>query len=124
MRECAFEVNAMILRFLLLLPTLSFARDCGELATLSLPSTKIATAEAVPAGSFKPPVGNPIQNLPAFCRVTGSIHPSSDSDIQFEVWMPASGWNGKYQGIGNGGYAGNIAYGGLVDAIRRGYSAA
>ena len=39
------------------------------------------------------------------------MKPSSDSDIRFEVWLPASNWNGKFQGIGNGGYAGAISLG-------------
>jgi hypothetical protein len=44
-----------------------------------------------------------------FCRIQGSIMPSSDSDIGFEVWAPPEGaWNGKYEGIGNGGFAGSL----------------
>ncbi|HEY1338946.1 MAG TPA: tannase/feruloyl esterase family alpha/beta hydrolase, partial [Bryobacteraceae bacterium] len=100
------------------------AATCGELAKLALPATKIATAEAVPAGSFTPPVGAAIPNLPAFCRVAGSLQPSSDSDIQFEVWLPVSGWNGKLEGLGNGGYAGSIPYAQLALSIRAGYAAA
>ena len=46
-----------------------------------------------------------------FCRVQGSIKPSSNSDIGFEVWLPPQGaWNGKYEGIGNGGFAGSLIY--------------
>jgi feruloyl esterase len=62
--------------------------------------------------------------VPAFCRVAGVIQPSSDSEIQFEVWMPASGWNGKFQGVGNGGFAGAISYGQLAIALERGYATA
>lgn len=95
---------------------------CEELGKLSLPHTTITTA-AVGEGSFTPPGGQELGNLPSYCRVTGSIKPSSDSDIQFEVWLPETGWNGKYQGIGNGGFAGNISHGGLAGAIRLGYAA-
>ncbi|MBV8903778.1 MAG: tannase/feruloyl esterase family alpha/beta hydrolase [Acidobacteriia bacterium] len=45
-----------------------------------------------------------------FCRVEGTIAPSSDSNIEFEVWLPISGWNGKDLGVGNGGFAGSIVY--------------
>ena len=39
----------------------------------------------------------------------GSIRPTPDSDIGFEVWLPPEGaWNGKYEGIGNGGFAGSL----------------
>jgi len=64
------------------------------------------------------------KNLPAFCRVAGVIKPSSDSVIQFEVWMPSSGWNGRFQGVGNGGFAGSINYVGLRDEVAAGYAAA
>jgi feruloyl esterase len=50
--------------------------------------------------------------------------PSTDSDIRFEVWLPAAGWNGKFQGVGNGGFAGTISYAGLADAVTHGYAGA
>ena len=43
--------------------------------------------------------------------------PSADSDIKIEIWLPASGWNGKLQGNGNGGFAGEIDYAELGRAI-------
>ena len=46
------------------------------------------------------------KTLPAFCRVVAEAKPTADSDIKIEVWLPVSGWNGKLQGIGNGGFAG------------------
>src|SRR5215467_14580109 len=98
------------------------AATCESLATLALPNTTIATAQSVAAGAFTPPgASRAMDTLPAFCRVAGSIKPSSDSDIQFEVWMPASGWNGKFQGIGNGGFAGSIMYPSLGNAVSHGY---
>jgi feruloyl esterase len=100
------------------------AGKCESLAQLALPETTIARAEFAPAGAFTPPGGRPIPNLPAFCRVTGSIKPSSDSNIQFEVWMPDSGWNGKFQGVGNGGFAGSIGYDQMAMAVAHGYAAA
>ncbi len=104
----------------------AFGATCASLAQLSLPATTITSAQAVPAGSFTPPKSQPIANLPAFCRVTGFIQPSSDSHVEFEVWLPASGWNGKLQGVGNGGFAGSIDYdgAGLSGAVSRGYAAA
>ena len=44
-------------------------------------------------------------DLPEFCRVAATLTPSSDSDIKVEVWLPANGWNGKFQAVGNGGWA-------------------
>ncbi len=100
------------------------AQDCDALRRLALPSTTITETQAVTAGSFAPPRGSRLDNIPAFCRVAGIIKPTADSDIRFEVWMPVSGWNGKFQGIGNGGFAGSIGYTGLADAVRHGYAAA
>lgn len=100
------------------------AGDCAGLARLGLPETTITIAEEVTAGAFQPPGGQGLKGLPAFCRVAGVIKPSSDSDIRFEAWMPAMGWNSKFQGVGNGGFAGSISYGGLADAVRNGYAAA
>ncbi len=100
------------------------AGDCPALARLTLPNTTIAAAETVSAGSFKTPSGQPVPNLPPFCRVAGVIAPSRDSNIRFEVWLPLSGWSGKFQGIGNGGFAGAIEYMGLGAAVRRGYATA
>jgi feruloyl esterase len=48
--------------------------------------------------------------------------PTSDSDIHFEVWMPASGWNGKFKGNGNGGFAGSIEYSEMAPDLVRGYA--
>lgn len=100
------------------------AMNCEDLVRVSLPDTTISKAESAPAGSFTPPGAREIRNLPAFCRVTGTIKPVSDSDIRFEVWMPSSGWNGKFQGAGNGGFAGSISYPWLAAAISHGYASA
>jgi len=105
------------------------AATCDSLTGIKLPDTTITAAEDVAAGAFSPPgarANDPAlagyRTLPAFCRVQGVIAPSSDSHIEFEVWLPASGWNNKYLGVGNGGLAGSINYGGLAEAVRFGYA--
>src|SRR5580698_2922243 len=108
----------------------AFAASCDSLASLALPDTTITMARLVPAGQFSVPSDgqskregvNPYADLPEFCRVAATIKPSSDSDIKVEVWLPASGWNGKFQAVGNGGWAGVISYRELDDALRRGYA--
>jgi hypothetical protein len=47
--------------------------------------------------------------------------PSAGSHIEFEVWLPSSGWNGRYVGAGNGGYGGSINYYRLAEAVDGGY---
>jgi len=63
-------------------------------------------------------------DLPAFCRISLTIKPSSDSDIKSEVWLPMTGWNGKFLQVGNGAWGGSIQYGALGDSLRRSYAAA
>jgi feruloyl esterase len=104
-------------------PRAPAAATCESLAALKLPQTTIAVAAPVAVGQFQPPTGQSIRVPAAACRVTGSIKPSSDSDIRFEVWMPASDWNGKMQGIGNGGFAGDIWFGSLAALSAQGYAA-
>ena len=110
--------------FLLAAPLAFAGPTCESLATLAIPHTTISTAEVRPAGDFSAPGAGPVRGLPAFCRVAGSIKPTSDSDIRFEVWLPAAGWNGKFQGVGNGGFAGSLNFSGLGDAVRHSYATA
>jgi hypothetical protein len=101
------------------------AAPCDTLKNLRLDHTTITIAESQNPGAFAPAAGRPIPNLPAFCRVAGAIRPTADSDIQFEVWLPApTAWNNKFQGVGNGGFAGSISYAGLADALAHGYASA
>jgi feruloyl esterase len=99
--------------------------SCGRLATLAIPKATITQARAVDAGGFTPPEGDAPRGaraLPAFCRVAATLRPTGDSDIKIEVWMPASGWNGKYEAVGNGAFSGSIAYPALMTALARGYA--
>ena len=98
----------------------ALATSCERLIDLELPDTTITHAGPAPAGGFTPPGGTAAVDAPAFCRVAGVIAPA----VNFEVWLPESGWNGKFQGIGNGGMAGSIYYDRMATALRRGYAAA
>ena len=89
-----------------------------------MPHTSITKADVVNAGTFTPPTGKPLPDLPAFCRVTAVVKPSADSDILVEIWMPQSDWNQRLEGTGNGGFAGKISYGALAEGLRRGYAVA
>ena len=134
-------VVKLILRSLAGLATLALtaspalAAPCESLLFAKLPNTIITLANLVAAGTFTPPTpaggglpGQPaftqFNTLPAFCRVAATLSPSSDSAIAIEVWMPASGWNGKFAAVGNGGLAGLISYSALGAALKAGYAAA
>jgi feruloyl esterase len=106
------------------------AASCERLSrSLSLPNTTVVLAQVVAAGTFVPPDSGAAAvraaaSLPAFCRVALRIAPSSDSDIRSEIWLPVSGWNGKFLQVGNGAWGGSIQYVALADALRRKYAAA
>jgi pimeloyl-ACP methyl ester carboxylesterase len=98
---------------------------CADLMSLSLAETTITAAHEVAAGPYTPPgLMTPLNNLPAFCRVALTVAPQ----IKIEVWMPKDTWNQRYLGVGGGGYAGSISYGGfgfgLAEGIRAGYATA
>ena len=126
----------MALAFLLALPAMTalclkptFAQHpCENLASLSLNHATITSAMPYAAGAFKPPADPfrpPLRaELPAFCRVQGVAKPTSDSEIKFEIWLPGSGWNGKFEQVGNGGFAGNIPLAAMAQPLLRGYAVA
>jgi feruloyl esterase len=104
---------------------LAEATSCESLAQLKLEKTEITMAQSVPDGPFTVHGLGPDRALPlpAFCRVVGRIHPSADSDIGFEVWLPAR-WNGRFEAVGNGGLAGMIVTEGMAGALYGGYATA
>lgn len=113
--------------------TVAAETSCQTLRLLALPNTTISSAIIVAHGAFAPtaneladhePKTNVFSILPSFCRVSATVRPSRDSEIKIEVWMPASGWNGKFQGVGNGGWAGSIHYVEMGDAVLAGYATA
>ena len=96
---------------------------CEKLRTLNLPNVTVTLAESIPA-----------EALPAHCRVTAVLSPTAGSHIEMELWLPApDAWNGKFEAVGNGGWAGVIATGSakltplpraLSYALKEGYATA
>ena len=102
-------------------------QTCSDLATLSLPHTTIVSAVVAPEGPLEatPGPGNTSPVVaPARCDVQAITRPTKDSEIRLQVWLPISGWNGKYLQVGNGGWAGSIDQTALVAPLRRGYAVA
>jgi Tannase and feruloyl esterase len=110
--------------------TRSYAASCESVAAMKLANAKVTAATEVASGAFVPPgagppegrAGTPFANVPAFCRVAATLTPSSDSDIKIEVWLPMTGWNGKFQAVGNGAWQGSIGYAAMAEALRGGYA--
>ena len=122
-----FNASALAMALLVMMTMPAFAASCESLSSLKLPDTTIISAQSIAAGAFAPNAAAAAQlfkDVPAFCRVTAEVKPSKDSDIKMEVWLPLTGWNGKYEGLGNGGFAGSIVYPALASAVSRGFAAA
>jgi feruloyl esterase len=95
---------------------------CERLISLKLARVTITAADTIPAGKYKtqePP--NDIVHVPAFCRVAATLHPTADSSIGVEVWLPED-WNGKFEAVGGGGWAGNISFLAMAAALAEGYA--
>ena len=116
------------------------AASCASFAMLTLPDGVVTAAEQVDAGRYKMPDG-PLSRLtalpgmnvaghvkdgpnPAFCRVAATLKPTPVPDIKVEVWLPLSGWNGKFMGAGSFGWSGSLMLGGMVSGIEEGYATA
>lgn len=85
------------------------------------------SAQDETSGSFTEPNGTVISGLPAFCRiaaVVSSVGNAARSQSAVEIWMPEAGWNGRYEGFGNGGFAGAISYPSLELGLVEGFAAA
>jgi Tannase and feruloyl esterase len=100
--------------------------DCADLQDLQLKNAHVDSTQLVSGGSFQiehPAFYEPpsIDDLPAFCRLLGTAAPVEGSRIGFEVWLPVSGWNGKLEMYGNGGYGSSIAYQPMAEGLRHGY---
>src|ERR1700730_9773470 len=76
-------------------PMPAAATPCTNLKFLQLQQSTITSA-----------TDTTLPGVPAFCRVTGTLKPTSDSTIKIEVWLPKTIWNGRFLGIGGGGVPG------------------
>lgn len=99
---------------------------CESLAQLKVDHGEITAAQSVAAGPLAVQGFMGVQKIdvPAFCRVQATLRPTADSDIRIEVWLPASGWNGRLEAVGNGGLAGSIGEQEMAGALKAGYATA
>ncbi|HEY4113171.1 MAG TPA: tannase/feruloyl esterase family alpha/beta hydrolase [Rhizomicrobium sp.] len=124
MRPLALLASTLLLAASALAQTADAGR-CTHLEQLQLEQAHVTSAEVITAGTFVAPPrptgpGEQIalyKQLPTFCRVKVEASPTPDSKIQIEVWLPAADWNHRFQGIGNGGFAGEIDFHGLARAL-------
>ncbi|MDP9877663.1 feruloyl esterase [Variovorax boronicumulans] len=86
--------------------------DCSALVQLKLADASVVSATAAYG-----------LGMPYICRVVGVARPTSDSNINFEIWLPAaSAWNGKFYSAAGAGSIGALMYEPMVSSVRRGYA--
>lgn len=72
-------------------------RSCDSLRQLALPETTIESAVEEPAQG---------DGLP-LCRVTAVVtHPPAGDAVRIFLALPLRDWNGRFQGVGGGGFSG------------------
>jgi feruloyl esterase len=91
-------------------------QDCAKVTAMKLSHGIITGAEQKSSeGAMKIP----------YCAVKVTSKPTADSDIRIELWVPlGSAWNGKFEQVGNGGFAGAIPYSRMARALALGYAVA
>ena len=88
-------------------------RSCESLRELTLTDTTIEAASA-DAGTAQ---------VPASCRVTAIVaHPSTRDRIRIWIALPMTDWNGRFQGVGGGGFSGGNPNA-VAQPLRAGYAA-
>jgi feruloyl esterase len=133
-RYASLGSAAALLAAVLLVPTATphaqTASACSSLLGLALPDATIVSAADITApyttstatgSSAAITVPGPFP----FCRVQAILTPTSDSEIQAEVWIPrAERWNGKFVAVGNGALTGSIWHTSMVRPLQAGYAVA
>ena len=100
---------------------------CEALKDIKLDHATVVSAVSQDPAPLKQTPGIPYKvpdiTVPRHCEVTGVARPTSDSEIDFTLWLPPrEAWNGKYMQRGNGGWAGSIQPAVLVGPLARGYA--
>ncbi|MBL8550226.1 MAG: tannase/feruloyl esterase family alpha/beta hydrolase [Hyphomonadaceae bacterium] len=99
--------------------------SCSDLRGARMGNAEVRAVQRVNAGAFTAPNAQPIEGMPAFCRVTLTARPSPQSNVTIEVWLPErEAWNGRLLGTGNGGFGGLIWFHALAGGVKRGYATA
>ncbi|WP_316743918.1 tannase/feruloyl esterase family alpha/beta hydrolase [Streptomyces sp. MK7] len=102
--------------------------------TCSAPSVKAPAGTAVESVTATAQAGGTIigtgvlqgsvSDVPAFCEVTVTLtHPGADDHAKVRTWLPADGWNGRFQGLGGAAYLAGDNDVGLGTAVKNGYAA-
>lgn len=114
-------IRTLLLGFFCLSGAPGFAQSaCDALLQLDLPEGSRIEVDAQTGGAFETRDGGNITGLPDFCRAVITLPDA----VSVEAWVPSTDWNGRFLGVGGGGYAGTISWDAMAGALRRGYATA
>ncbi|MET7699563.1 tannase/feruloyl esterase family alpha/beta hydrolase [Streptomyces sp. NPDC005485] len=69
-------------------------------------------------------LGGTVSGVPAYCEVTVTLtHPGAGDHAKVRTWLPVSGWNGRFQGLGGAAYLAGDNGVALGTAVKNGYAA-
>ncbi|MGP4045955.1 tannase/feruloyl esterase family alpha/beta hydrolase [Streptomyces sp. 2A115] len=69
-------------------------------------------------------LGGTVSGVPAYCEVTVTLtHPGDGDQAKVRTWLPVSGWNGRFQGLGGAAYLAGDNGVALGTAVKNGYAA-
>ncbi|MER7006111.1 tannase/feruloyl esterase family alpha/beta hydrolase [Dactylosporangium sp. NPDC000555] len=104
------------------------ARGCMAVPRPQVSGARVlsVTAAGHPGGAaLLPDGGHVVVGVPAFCDVTVVLtHPGAGDRVRVRVWLPRTGWNGRFQAVGGGGFSAGGSDRALVPPVRGGYAAA
>lgn len=109
-----------------LISSFANALTCSSINNIKVPGAKVLsitgvtrTNVSVEASSVDPSVSG--INI---CDVTLVLtHPGANDTVTVEIWLPISGWNGRFQATGGGGFSVGLGPSALGPAVAQGYSA-
>jgi feruloyl esterase len=108
----------------------SYACNPFQLPAPAGTAVESVTATSIAAGDYLVPGPAPlggytVPGVPAHCEVTVTLtHPGLDDHAKVSVWLPQSGWNGRFQAVGGAAFQAYDQGGGLASAVKQGYAAA
>ncbi|MEV8378905.1 tannase/feruloyl esterase family alpha/beta hydrolase [Kribbella sp. NPDC056861] len=110
----------------------STATTCSTISIKAPQGARVDSLSAVdkPGGTVDVPPNppfpsGPVAGVPAYCEVTVQLsHPGAGDHVKTVVWLPKTGWNGRFQALGGSGYfAGEFGIP-WANAVKAGYAVA
>lgn len=100
-------------------------------AAVDLPNVTVTNATPNSSGAFTAPTTPPLSDtgpgpwtgLPSYCSVSITQTDSAGNAMHDVLWLPDA-WNGRFMGVGGGGYSCGIGFSELASAVQAGYAAA